>query len=112
MDLLKALLGNGYVNSFQHATMGAVFCMYECYSSLLGNTAILTKEEVFSACFAPRNSRSFLYGPCRVYITRVCLQLRLDKVGELGLGIQSQEPRRLEIELENWVEFWRVDIPR
>jgi hypothetical protein len=38
----------------------------------------------------------FLRGPFRVYIARVCLQL---------IVVRSQEPRRLEIELENWVEF-------
>jgi hypothetical protein len=47
-DLLKALLGNGSVNTFQHATMGAVFSVDECYSSLLGSTAILATVEVFS----------------------------------------------------------------
>jgi hypothetical protein len=34
-DLLNALLGNGSVNIFHHATMGAVFSVDECYSSLL-----------------------------------------------------------------------------
>jgi hypothetical protein len=38
MDLINALLGNGSVNPFQHATMGAVFSVDECYSSLLGSS--------------------------------------------------------------------------
>jgi hypothetical protein len=37
-DLLKALLGDGFVNTFQHATMGAVFSVDECYSSLPGSS--------------------------------------------------------------------------
>jgi hypothetical protein len=53
-NLLKALLGNGTVNTFQHGTMGAVFSVDECYSSLLGSTTI----EVFWC------------GPRRVYICR------------------------------------------
>jgi hypothetical protein len=40
-DLLKALLGNGSVNTFQQATMGDVFSVDECYSSLLRSTTIL-----------------------------------------------------------------------
>jgi hypothetical protein len=44
MDLLKALLGNSSVNTFQQPTMGAVFSVDECYSSLLGSTTILVTE--------------------------------------------------------------------
>jgi hypothetical protein len=47
MDLLEALLGNSLVNTFQHATMGAVFSVDECYSTLLGSTTILATEGVF-----------------------------------------------------------------
>jgi hypothetical protein len=47
-DLLKALLGNVLGNTFQHVTMGAVFPVDECYSSLLGGTTILATEGVFS----------------------------------------------------------------
>jgi hypothetical protein len=46
-DLFKALLGNGSVNTFQHATMGDVVFVNECYSSLLGSTTILATEEFF-----------------------------------------------------------------
>jgi hypothetical protein len=45
--LLKALLGNGSVNTFQHEKMGAVFSVNECYDSLLGSTTILATEDVF-----------------------------------------------------------------
>jgi hypothetical protein len=41
IDLLKELLGNCSVYTFQYATMGAVFAVDECYSSLLGSTTIL-----------------------------------------------------------------------
>jgi hypothetical protein len=34
----EALPGNGSVNTFQHATMGAVFPVDEYYSSLLGSS--------------------------------------------------------------------------
>jgi hypothetical protein len=46
-DLLNALLGNGSVTTFQHATMGGVFSVGKCYSSLLGSTTILATEGVF-----------------------------------------------------------------
>jgi hypothetical protein len=39
----------------------------------------------------------FLHGPCSVSITGVC---NIDEH-----IVQSREPRRLEIELENWAEF-------
>jgi hypothetical protein len=42
--MLKALLGNGSVNTFQQATKGAVFSVAECYSSFIGSTTILTTE--------------------------------------------------------------------
>jgi hypothetical protein len=59
-DLLRALSGNGSVNTFQHATMGVVFSVDECYSSLLGSTTILATvgEGSFSVWSAPRNSRT------------------------------------------------------
>jgi hypothetical protein len=100
-DLLKALLGNGSVNTFQHATMEAVFSVEECYSSLLGSTTILATV-VFSMRSAPRNNRSVFY---------VVLAALYN--GSLFVAF-STEPRstRLEIELENWVEFSRVGIPR
>jgi hypothetical protein len=43
-DLPKALLGNGSVNTFQQATMGAVFSVDEYNSSLIGSTTILATE--------------------------------------------------------------------
>jgi hypothetical protein len=45
-ELLKALLGNGSVNTFQHATIGELFSV-TCYSSLLSITTILAAEYVF-----------------------------------------------------------------
>jgi hypothetical protein len=33
-----SLLGNGSVNMFQHAAMGAVFPVDECYSPFLGSS--------------------------------------------------------------------------
>jgi hypothetical protein len=71
-----ALLGNGLVNMFQHATMGGVPSVDECYSSLLGSTTILAT--VGEGCFlcGLRHATAemcFLRCPCRVYITRVRL---------------------------------------
>jgi hypothetical protein len=71
-DLLKALLGKGSVNTFQHATMGAVFSVDECYSSFLGSTTILAT--VGDGCFlcGLRHTTAelcFLHCPCRIYIT-------------------------------------------
>jgi hypothetical protein len=49
MALLKALLDSGSINTFQHATVGAVFSLDECYGSLLGSTTILAT--VGEGCF-------------------------------------------------------------
>jgi hypothetical protein len=40
MDLLKALPGNGFISTFQHTAMGAMFSVDECYSSLLGSSQL------------------------------------------------------------------------
>jgi hypothetical protein len=62
-DLLKELLGNGSVNTFQHATMVAVFFEDECYSSLLGNTTILATEGVIYVVRATQPQKCFLCRP-------------------------------------------------
>jgi membrane peptidoglycan carboxypeptidase len=59
--MLKALLSNGSVNTFQHATMAAVFSVEECYSSLLGSTKILATEGGVFYVSAPHNSKSVFY---------------------------------------------------
>jgi hypothetical protein len=46
-DLLKALLGNGSVNTFQNTQQWELFSVEECYSSLLGSTIILATKGVF-----------------------------------------------------------------
>jgi hypothetical protein len=51
-DLLEAFVGNASLNTFQRATMGAMFSVDECYSSLLGSTIILAIEGVF---YVPRH---------------------------------------------------------
>jgi hypothetical protein len=72
--LLKALLDNSSVNTFQHATMGAVFSVGECYSSLLSSTTILaTDGGVFYVIRATQQYKCFLCGPRCVYIMGVCL---------------------------------------
>jgi hypothetical protein len=98
-DLLKIFLGNGSVNMFQHATMGAVFSVDECYRSLLGSTTLLAA--VGGGCFLCGLRHAtvepcFLTRPFRVYVTRVRLQrdetreseerleTRLDRIGELS----------------------------
>jgi molybdenum cofactor biosynthesis enzyme MoaA len=60
-DLLKALLGNSSVNTFQHATMGAVLSVDECYTLLLGAQQFWLQKEVFSMWSMLRNSRSVFY---------------------------------------------------
>jgi hypothetical protein len=77
-DLLKALLGNGSVNTFQH-TRHAI-------------------AEVFSMWSAPRNSRGAVFSAWTVP--------RLYNAS-LFVALMSTESRtkRLEIELENWAEF-------
>jgi hypothetical protein len=67
-DLLKTLLGNGLVNMFQHATMGAVFSVDECYSSLLGITTILAIEGVLYVVRDAQQWKCFLCGPRHVTV--------------------------------------------
>jgi hypothetical protein len=71
-DLLKALLGNGLVNMFQHATMGAAFSV-TCNSSLLGSTTIHTTVEVFSVCSSTRNSERISYVICATQHYKSCV---------------------------------------
>jgi hypothetical protein len=40
MELLKALPGNGFINTFQHTAMGAMFSVNKCYGSLLGSSQL------------------------------------------------------------------------
>jgi hypothetical protein len=63
-------------NTFQHATMGGVFSVDKCYSSLLGSTTILATVE--EGCFLCGMRHAtvelcFLHCPCRIYITWVHL---------------------------------------
>jgi hypothetical protein len=65
-DLLKALLGNGSVDTFQHVQQ------YKCF---LCSSLHKTVEELYFVC-GPQHARvelCFLRGPCRDYITGVCL---------------------------------------
>jgi hypothetical protein len=105
MDLLKALLGNVSVNMFQHATMGAMFSMDECYSSLLSSTTIMATEEVFSMRSAPHNSRRAVLSAWSM----LCLYN-----WSLFVALMSTQSRiiKLEMGLENQVKFWRVSTPR
>jgi hypothetical protein len=97
-DLLKGLLGNGSVNTFRPATLGAVFSVNECYNSLLGNTTILATEEVFYmwSLQHPYNESVFT------------AKIRLDE----RIGMRSAESRttRLEVELENLAGFRESNI--
>jgi hypothetical protein len=70
-DSLKALLDNGSVNTFQHATMGAVFSVDECCSLLLESTTILATEGIFYVARTTQEQKCFLSGPRRFYITGV-----------------------------------------
>jgi hypothetical protein len=55
------LPGNGSINTFQHATMGAVFPVDECYISLLGSSQRandrLDGDHVVTPAEASRNNR-------------------------------------------------------
>jgi hypothetical protein len=108
--LLKELLGNSSINTFEHATIGDVVSVSECYSSLLGRTTILATEGVVLC--DPRHATVFsVWSPPRIY--NGCLWQWWVESSTKEYGVQSQEPRdwRMRIgELDRVLEGWQSKV--
>jgi hypothetical protein len=63
INLLKALLGNGSVNTFQNAKKRAVFSVDEYNRSMLGSTTILATERGVFYVIGATQQKYFLRGP-------------------------------------------------
>jgi hypothetical protein len=80
---------------------------------LLGSTVILATEGVFYVVRATQWKVFSMWSAPHPYNESVFAA----KMRELGLGVQSEEPREweynvIELELENWVVFWKVGSSR
>jgi hypothetical protein len=100
-NLLKALLSNGSVNTFQHMRHWTI--RWKCF---LRGPRHATIWAVY-----------FLHDPCRVYIARIVggtrwvAGNRLVECRLVQMGTRSRSTRQ-GIELENCIEFWRIGIAR
>jgi hypothetical protein len=117
-DLLKALLGNGLVNSFQHTCNPTVEEVFSVRSALRNS-----RRAVFSVWSAPRSSRIAVFSAWsvpRLYNGNLFvalmgtesrskgmgIQRSRDWIGEQGRVLESRSPRSLKKKWQDFIVIW------